>query len=160
MFNKLKTFYKRNRVYSILMLISTVCILSILIGIIVYFFGQTSKDVYGNRLDGLNKVKITEKKQTEIKDTLKSNEKVGYVNIDVRGKLVYVIITMKQGTHADAETIAQSTLEMFDEKEKAFYDIQFLVDNKGESEENFPIMGYIKSGNTLVRWTSYKKIGE
>ena len=51
MLKKFKEFYKRNRVYSILMLISLVCIVSILVGVIVYFIGQTSKDKYGNRLD-------------------------------------------------------------------------------------------------------------
>ena len=45
-----KEFYRRNRVYSILMLVSLVCIVSILVGVIVYFVGQTTKDKYGNRI--------------------------------------------------------------------------------------------------------------
>ena len=155
MFKKLKSFYKNNRVYSILMLISLICIIAILIGVIVYFFGQTSKDIYGNRLDGIEKVKISDKKIKEYKEVIESNEKVTDVEIDIKGKLVYIIITMTNGTHADAEAISQSSLASFSEKERKFYDIQYIVDNKEETEENFPIMGYIKAGNSVIKWTNY-----
>ena len=155
MFKKLKSFYKRNRVYSILMIISTICIIAILVGVVVYFLGQTSKDVYGNRLDGIEKVKISDSKQKEIEDSIKANEKVKDVEVDIRGKLIYIIITLNEGTHADAESVCQASLEVFDENLKEFYDIQYVVDNNGETEENFPIMGYIKSGNSVITWTNY-----
>lgn len=155
MLKKLKAFYKKNRVYSILMLISITCIIAILVGVLVYFFTQTSKDVYGNRLDGIEDVKITETKKDDILKNIESNEKVSEVDFDIRGRLVYVIISLKEGTHTDAEAIAQGSLETFGEEIKAYYDIQFIVENKSETEENFPIMGYLKAGNSVIKWTNY-----
>ena len=156
MLNKLKDFYRRNRVYSILMIVSIICIISILVGVILYFLGQTSKDKYGNRLDGIEKIKISEKKQDELENKISENELVNKTTIDVRGKLIYIDFVLESGKHTDAEAIAQSILEMFSEDERNYYDIQFIVENLNkEEEENFPIMGYIKKGNSLVKWTNY-----
>ena len=152
---KLKAFYKKNRVYSILMLISIFCIISIIIGVIVYFLSQTSKDVYGNRIEGIEEVKITETQKKELLKTIEINEKVGEVEVDIRGRLIYIIISLNDGTHADAETIAQAAVEVFSDEERKYYDLQFIVENKTETEENFPIMGYIKAGNSVIKWTNY-----
>ena len=149
-------FYKRNRVYSILMLISLVCIVSILVGVIVYFIGQTSKDKYGNRLDGIESVQIKKDKISEIENKITENELVSSTNIDIRGKLIYVDIVLKTGKHTDSEAIAQASLELFTKEEKEFYDIQYIVENSDkEITENFPVMGYIKAGNSVIKWTNY-----
>jgi len=155
MLKKIKSFYKRNRVYSILMIISITCIIAILVGVIVYFLGQTSKDKYGNRLEGIENVKISDSKIKEIEDNIKNSEKVKEVEVDIRGKLIYIVITLNEGTHSDAESISQTSLETFGEEIRAFYDIQYIVDNNGKSEESFPIMGYIKSENSVIKWTNY-----
>ncbi len=156
MLKKFKEFYKRNRVYSILMLISLVCIVSILVGVIVYFIGQTSKDKYGNRLDGIESVQIKKDKISEIENKITENELVSSTNIDIRGKLIYVDIVLKTGKHTDSEAIAQASLELFTKEEKEFYDIQYIVENSDkEIKENFPVMGYIKAGNSVIKWTNY-----
>lgn len=156
MLKKFKEFYKRNRVYSILMLISLVCIVSILAGVIVYFIGQTSKDKYGNRLDGIENVQIKKDKISEIENKITENELVSSTNIDIRGKLIYVDIVLKTGKHTDSEAIAQASLELFTKEEKEFYDIQYIVENSDkEITENFPVMGYIKAGNSVIKWTNY-----
>ena len=156
MFKKLKSFYKNNRVYSILMIISIICIVAILVGVVLYFLGQTSKDKYGNRLEGIEKVEIKESKLNEIENKITESELVKSTEVVIKGKLVYITITLNTGTHADAESLAQTSLELFSEEEKAFYDIQYIVDNKDEKiEENFPVMGYIKAGNSVIKWTNY-----
>ena len=156
MYKKLKSFYKNNRVYSILMIISIICIVAILVGVVLYFLGQTSKDKYGNRLEGIEKIEIKESKLNDIEKKITENELVKSTDAVIRGKLVYITITLNTGTHADAESIAQSSLELFSEEEKAFYDIQYIVDNKDDKiEENFPVMGYIKAGNSVIKWTNY-----
>lgn len=156
MFKKLKSFYKNNRVYSILMIISIICIIAILVGVVLYFLGQTSKDKYGNRLEGIEKVEIKESKLNDIEKKITENELVNNVDAVLKGKLVYITITLNTGTHADTESIAQSSLDLFSEEEKAFYDIQYIVDNKDDKiEENFPVMGYIKAGNSVIKWTNY-----
>ena len=153
---KIKEFYKRNRVYSILMIVSLVCIVSILVGVIVYFIGQTTKDKYGNRLDGIENVKISNNKKSELINKINENELVDNVDIDIKGKLIYVNITLKTGKHTDSEAICQTSLDTLTEDEKKFYDIQYIVSNKDKNiEENFPVMGYIKAGNSVIKWTNY-----
>ena len=156
MFKKLKSFYQRNRVYSILMIISIICIIAIIIGVGVYFLNQTTKDKYGNRLEGIENVKIEDKKIKEVEEHITANELVNNTELDIRGKLIYIIITLNNGTHANAETIAQDALTQFSDEEKAFYDINFIIENNDkETKENFPIMGYIRAGATVIKWTHY-----
>ena len=161
MFKNLKSFYKRNRVYSILMIISIICIIAILVGVILYFVGQTNKDKYGNRLEGIEVVQIKDDKKNEIENKIKENELVKDCIVDVHGKLIYVTIILNTGKHSDSEAIAQSSLELFSDEEKAYYDIQYIVENLDKTvEENFPVMGYIKAGNSVIKWTNYTTVGE
>lgn len=161
MFKKLKSFYKNNRVYSILMIISIICIVAILIGVLLYFIGQTNKDKYGNRLDGIEKVLISSDKINGLENKIKESELVKEVTIDISGKLMYITISLNNGKHKDAEAIAQSSLEILSDEEKAFYDIQYIIENLDKKEEeNFPIMGYIKAGNSVIKWTNYVLVGE
>lgn len=161
MFKKLKAFYKNNRVYSILMIISIICIVSIMVGVVLYFVGQTNKDKYGHRLDGIESVEIKSDKLSEIEKKISENELVKETKIDIKGKLIYINITLNTGKHSDSEAIAQSSLELFSEEEKAFYDIQYIVENLDkEITENFPVMGYIKAGGSVIKWTNYTIVGE
>lgn len=156
MFKKVRAFYKNNRVYSILMIISVICIISIMVGVIFYFLGQTNKDKYGNRLSGISDVAFGEKEISSIEESFLGNELVEKTEINVKGKLIYVNIILKKGSHSDSETLVQKSLELFSDDVRDYYDIQFIVDNKDkESKENFPIMGYIKAGNATVKWTNY-----
>ena len=156
MLKKLKDFYKRNRVYSILMIISILCVIAIITGVIIYFLGQTSKDKYGNRLDGIKEVKISDKKQEELEKSITENELVKSTDIDIKGKLIYINIVLETGKHSDSEALAISILDLFSEEEKTFYDIQYIIENEDKAiEENFPVMGYIKKGNSVIKWTNY-----
>ena len=152
----LKGFYKNNRVYVILMIISIICIVSMLIGIIVYFVGQSGKDPYGNRLEGIEAVIIKEDRLTEIENVVEENELVSKVNVNVEGKIIYIVVTLSDGTPTDAENISVKVMEKLSEEEKSFYDIQFMFDSTSEKDDNvFPIMGYKKSSNTAISWTKY-----
>ena len=155
MIKNLKDFYKKNRVYSILMIVSMICIIAIMVGIILYFLGQTSKEKYGNRLEGISSVKISDKKKKETKESILSNELVDNVEINIKGRLIYINIELLNGKHSDAEALATTILELFSD-EKNYYDMQFIIENKDKDEtENFPIMGYIKKGNEVIKWTNY-----
>lgn len=161
MLKKLGDFYKRNRVYSILMIVSVICIISILVGVIMYFVGQTNKDKYGNRLDGIESVLITDKKIQKIEAKIKENELVKDTEINIRGKLIYINITLKTGKYTDSQSISESSLELFSEEEKEYYDIQYIIKNKDKnSEDKFPIMGYLKAGNSVIKWTNYNVVEE
>jgi hypothetical protein len=50
-----------------------------------------------------------------------------------------------------AKNLGNSTLEIFSDKEKAYYDIQVLIEND-TSTNQFPIMGYKKSSSEGIVW--------
>ena len=114
----LKGFYKNNRVYVILMVVSIICILSVLIGVIVYFVGQSSKDPYGSRLEGIEAVKLSDDRLTEIENVVKENESVSKVNTNIQGKIIYIVVTLSDGVSTDAENISVKAMEKLSEEEQ------------------------------------------
>ena len=83
---KLKGFYKNNRIYCIMMAISIFCIALIGVAFLVYFINQTKTDAYGDRLNGIENVKITDKHKEEVIAGIKENKMVDKVTNNVKGK--------------------------------------------------------------------------
>ena len=62
----IKKFYQNNRVFVILMSIVLVCIVIMAICLISFFYGSKDSSVYGERLDGIDGVKIEESRISEL----------------------------------------------------------------------------------------------
>ena len=82
---------------------------------------------------------------------IEKNELVEKASISVKGKIVYITVTLKDGKRQDAEGIAVKSLSGLTEDEKAFYDVSFAF-TKNE-DEAFPILGYKKSDATIISWS-------
>lgn len=152
---KLKKFYNNNRIYCILMGISIFCLLLVCFAFVYYFIEQTKTDAYGNRLNGIENVAISSEHKTDVIKKIKENEKIDKVSMDVKGKIIYLIIYLKDGSTEDAQSIAIKSLEYLTEDEKEFYDINYTFTNESNSDNAkvFPIMGYKKSDATIISWT-------
>lgn len=95
--------------------------------------------VYGDRLDKIEEVKITDEQYNAIKDELNGNSFVESTSTDLEGKILYVVIKVKD----DAKTTAVSgfpdvVLAHLDEAQVAYYDVQVLF-NKEYTETNTKI---------------------
>ena len=153
---KLKGFYQNNRIYCILMGISILCIILIGVILLLYFINQTKNDVYGNRLTGIENLQISNDDKNEIISFINEQKITEKVNINVKGKIVYINIYLKDGKVEDAQGLAIKILDKFSEDELNFYDINFTFTKASESEEDntgFTIMGYKKSDKTIISWT-------
>lgn len=148
---KIKLFYENNRVFVILMLVSVAALIIILFSFIFYFIFQSKKDIYGNRLNGTEVVKIEKKKFKEVEDAFKDTDNIDNVTIRLQGKIIHVTLNLNKGKHDDAKKLAIKIMEEFSDKEKDIYDFSFLVD--GESK-GFPIIGYKKADNSVISWTN------
>ena len=156
--NKLKKFYQSNRIFVILMGISFFCLALILFALINYMFNQTTNDNYGNRLNGVESVKIEDKLQKEIKTQIEENDNVDHASLRIKGKILYINIYIKEENIDDSKNIAIKSLELLKDEQKSVYDIHFIIDLVTEKEETiFPIMGSKKSDNTIITWTNYSK---
>ena len=89
-----------------------------------------------------------------INKKIKENEKISKVTFDLKGKIIYLTIELKEGTTEDAQAIAIKSLEYLSTEEKEFYDINFIFTNTAEDDNAkfFPLMGYKKSDATLISW--------
>lgn len=116
------------------------------------FFPNTVKAIYGNRLDGIEKVEISDKTYTEVEKTLKE-ESVTDVSTALSGKLVKIFITVKEDVDLEkAKSYGNKALEKFSSEQKNFYDFQIYIEKKGDTE-HFPIIGYKQYKDEGITWT-------
>lgn len=144
-------FIKRNKgtIIAIAVFIVLVIILFQLKNI---FFPNTGKAIYGNRLDGIDKVEISDSTYKEVENKLKG-EAISNVSTSISGKLVKIFITVNDDVTIDtAKSYGGKVLEPFTNEQKKFYDFQIYISKNTESKE-FPIIGYKHHNNDNISWT-------
>ena len=154
---KLKGFYKNNRIFVILMGIAIFCVAIIAVAFLYIVLSQNSGNLYGNRLNGIETVKVSKDRLTDLENTIKEDTKVDKVSSHIKGKIIYINIYLKEGKAEDAKNIAIKSLDFFNNDEKNFYDISFSVSKDDVEDVTFPVMGYKKSDNTIISWTNFSE---
>lgn len=143
--------------------IIVIFVLIVIVGAYLYnlLFSSGSREAYGNRLDGIENVEIKDKQYDSIEKKLKENEGVTKVTASLQGKIVNIIITVKDEVTKDtAKNIATLSLEEFDEEQLKFYDIQIFVKKDNETLNDFPIIGYKQNGKTGLTWSKDRQVTE
>ena len=120
-------YINKHKGISIVVGLSIILLIIIIVIFAILFLGGGGS-VYGNRLEGIEEVKLTNKFLTEIKDNLKEDESIVDANVRLQGKIVYIVFELKSEVSVDtAKLIASNTLEKFSVEELAFYDICYLI---------------------------------
>ena len=130
-----------------------IIIFVVIIGIMAknFFFPDDAEAYYGTRLEGIDKVKINDKKKEELKEHF--NESSSSINVRVQGRIIYFNVKLNEGVSVDtARDLSNKTLEKLSDDEKAYYDIQFIISNDSDTE-HFPIMGYKHHTKSAISWT-------
>jgi len=154
--NKLKGFYRNNRVFVILMGVATLCMILILVVLFFYLTGQRGGNLWGNRLQGIESFPIVDTRLREIEEVISEIEIVDRASVRIVGRIVYINVFLNDGRASDAQEIAMNSLEHFSEEELSFYDLHFaFAKTEDEEESEFPIMGSMKSTNRVIRWTNF-----
>lgn len=141
--------------------IIAIFVLIVLVGAYLYnlLFSSGRREAYGNRLDGIENVEITKDQYDKVKDKLKENESVIKVSTDLKGKIVNIIMTVKDDVTKDnAKKIASTALSEFDEEQLKFYDIQIFVKKDNEELNDFPIIGYKQNGKEGLSWSKDRQV--
>ena len=113
--------------------------------------------VYGNRLDGIEKVEITTTKINELDKDLEEETYVTKAKTNLSGKTLNTIITVKEGTKATtAKKITSKVLSKFDKDQIAYYDFQVFIKNENEKEKNYPIIAYKNKSNENFSYSQSK----
>lgn len=116
-----------------------------------FFFSSDTEAIYGTRLSKIKEVPITAEVKKKIKNAFK--EETASFAIRLQGRIINISMTVKEGTTLEAaKELGNKTLEYFSDKEKAYYDIQIIIESKSESKQ-FPIIGYKHHNKESISWT-------
>ena len=131
-------------------------VIVISIGIGIYYVKKTflsseTGAIYGNRTEGIEKVKITKERKDKVKEVLQESVKESSVRI--QGRIVYIRYTLNDDKSLDdAKNLGNTVIEQFTDEEKAYYDFQIIVEKDTETKQ-FPIIGYKHYTKTAITWT-------
>ena len=153
---KIKRFYQEHRIFTILMAVVLVCMVLIITVLIQCFYVGNGSDKYGNRLEGIEKYKISESRQKDFENNIANNDKVKSVDIKVTGKIIYITMQITEGVElVEAQSIAQKSLESFSEKEQSFYDFNItLKQNSTDKSDGFIISGTKNKNGSGLTWNN------
>lgn len=131
----------------------------ILFIIVLFWFGKqlfVSQDgaLYGNRLEGRDKVLIGQDVKTNMNDLLSSTAGVKKVDINVQGKILYIVILVDDTMTVDkAHDISNQAVGKLSAEQSGFYDVSILVDYQNDTEATtFPILGYKNKNSDHIVW--------
>ncbi len=128
-------------------------LLMVAVGQLTSVFLTTGTAVYGNRLDGIEEVELTDAKQDKIIASLTEKVEVEDTTIRLSGRIIEIISTVTNETTLDqAKALTTTIIENLTEEEVAFYDIQLFVQKTDESTQ-FPIIGYKNRESETFSWT-------
>lgn len=147
-------FIKKNKLLSVCIVIFILVMVFALVGIFNLLMPNSSKNLYGNRLDGIENVPINETSIDTIKQSLMDTGKIEEVTYNLKGKRADFIITVKMDTDkVTAVSLVDKILSNLSEEQKSFYDIQVFIKSNEESEI-YPIIGYKHTSSLNFTWTN------
>lgn len=149
---KVWNFIVDNRIYIVLVLFVVFCGF-VFVTMKAYLDPEDELAVYGNRLDGIEKVEITDKKEKEVIEFIKEDENITDASIRIQGKIINIIIKVKdkKNTIEKMEEKGTKIIEKFSEEEIKFYDFQFFIKNE---ESNYNLMGYKNKKSEEISWVN------
>ena len=156
MLKKIRRFYKNNRIYCILMIVSFLCLVVLGSALVIYFVNQMNSDKYGSRMD--------EKDTKVIKEEMKSAEKFieefDYVlDADVfrQGPIVYLQVEVEKETSlANMQSLGTESLAEFSEESLKDFELQFSFQREGKVSYE----GSKPTSNTIISWSRYNIMEE
>ncbi len=128
------------------------------IGIVLFYslrlVNYNNKTVYGDRLEGIEEVVVKEDLKNDVINSLILLEDVKEASIDIRGRIINVIIEVTQTVdHNRAIKIVDDMLVKWSDEQINFYDMQFFVRWEiVEEDTRVPIIGYKSRYSPMIVW--------
>ena len=135
----------------------------ILIGVIVLFvllvlyliwtmLPNSSKSLYGDRLDGIEDVEVTDSDLSKITKALEKEDGVASADSDIKGRLINFTVQLDDGVDPTiGDTLGSVIIDKFSEEELEFYDLQLFLD--GDLEQ-YPVIGYKHKTSDKFVWSN------
>ena len=155
---KVWNFILKNRIYIVLVLF-VLFFAFVFVTMKAYLDPVDANAVYGNRLDGIENVTITDDKVNEIVNFIKEDNSISDASLHIKGKIINIIIKVskKENTIDKMKEKSKEIIERFSKEEIEFYDFQFFIKNE---DGNYNLMGYKNKKNENISWSSDEIISE
>ena len=148
----MKNFIKNNKVTVVAFIICVIFVV-LVFAIKLTFFPNEGTAIYGDRLDGIEKVEITDKQQKDIIKSLEDKDEVKSADTDIKGRTLNVLITVNDDVElAPAKALTSSVIDNLKKDQTSFYDIQVFI-SKDNDDTRFPIIGYKHQDKDEFSWT-------
>ena len=148
----MKNFIKNNKVTVVAFIICVILVI-LVFAVKLTFFPNEGTAIYGDRLDGIEEVEITDKQQEDIIKSLEDKDEVKEVSCDIKGRTLNVLITVNDDVELDpAKALTSSITENLEEDQTSYYDIQVFI-SKDNDDTRFPIIGYKHQDKDEFSWT-------
>ena len=131
----------------------TVFILVIVSALLIknLFMYDDNQAIYGSRLDGVDKMKVTSEQKDKVKKRL--SEKTKKADVRVAGKIVNIEFTVNDDVSLeDAKKLGPEALDEFTKEQQQFFDFQIFIQNNNNKTQ-FPIIGYKQRARENISWT-------
>lgn len=148
----MKNFIKNNKVTVVAFIICVIFVI-LVFAVKLTFFPNEGTAIYGDRLDGIEEVEITDKQQEDIIKSLEDKDEVKEVSCDIKGRTLNVLITVNDDVELDpAKALTSSITDNLEEDQTSYYDIQVFI-SKDNDDTRFPIIGYKHQNKDEFSWT-------
>lgn len=126
---------KKNTGLFIVLILTFVLLIFIMV-IFIKLLAGNSSDKYGNRLDGIEDVKIDNDTYDGIEAEIMDTGLATDVKVRLQGKIVYTTIILNGDTSINkAKEIASNTLDNYTDEELKFYDFSYFLKWEGEESD-------------------------
>ena len=149
---KIWNFILKYRVIIVLVLLA-IFLTFMFIAIKSYMYPTDVKSVYGNRLDGIEKVPFTDDEIKKLVNKIKEDENFTDASISIKGKIVniHIKVTNKDNTKDKMKEKCNDILKEFSEEKIAFYDFEFFITNE---DGNYKMIGYKNKKRKEISYVS------
>ena len=149
----MKKFIKNNKLIVITFIICVIFVI-LVFAVKLTFFPNEGAAIYGDRLDGIEEVEITDDEQDDIVSALEEKEEVGNASCDIQGRILNVLINVNDEVEVNsAKALTSSIIENLEEDQTSYYDIQVFISKDNEEDTTFPIIGYKHQDKDEFSWT-------
>lgn len=132
---KIFNWIKKNTGLFIVLILTLILMIFIAVIFVKLLVGNSSGS-YGNRLDGINDVIISDETYDGVEKEIMDTGLVESVSTRLQGKIVYTTIVLKGDTSTDkAKEIASNTLDNYTEGQLGFYDFAYFLKWEGEEAD-------------------------
>ena len=137
----LKKHKKRVIIIAVILIIFLVIFIS-LKKVVNYLSPSSKQSVYGDRCDAVAKIPVKDDTKAAIKNVFKEYELIEFKKIDVKCRLIDIIINLKEDVEDEViDEMSKKLLEAIPKKIQENYDIELYITNSNKENDTYPRIG-------------------